>query len=249
MLHASVAAGYESPTLGELAYRPDGAAGFNSALRGQRSRQFELGSKWRASGMELDVALFGIRTQDEIGVQTNSAGRATFQNVGRTQRRGLELAGAAPLPFGWRAQAALTVLQARYADGFLTCTAVPCTAASVAVPAGNRIAGTQRGSLWLEVQTPRFAGAQFALEWRASAGTAVNDLNSELAPGYGVFNLRLSHRSELGDGWALEGLARLDNLADKVHVGSVIVNDANGRYYEPGAPRSALLALRLLRKY
>ena len=146
-------------------------------------------------------------------------------------------------------QAALTLLRARYEDGFLTCTAVPCTAANVAVPAGNRIAGRQRGSLWLELQTPRFAGAQFALEWRATARSAVNDLNSEFAPGCGVVNLRLSHRTELGDGLALEWLARLDNVADKVHAGSVIVNDANGRFYEPGAPRNGLLALRLIRKY
>jgi MYXO-CTERM domain-containing protein len=28
-----------------------------------------------------------------------------------------------------------------------------------------------------------------------------------------------------------------------VHVGSVIVGDANGRFFEPGAPRNTLLAL------
>jgi hypothetical protein len=29
-------------------------------------------------------------------------------------------------------------------------------------------------------------------------------------------------------------------------VGSVIVGEANGRFFEPGAPRSGLLALRLV---
>lgn len=250
MLHASAASGYESPTLGELAYRPDAGAGFNTALRGQRSRQFEIGSKWRGeAGFELDAALFGIRTLDEIGVQTNSGGRSTFQNVGRTARHGLELAAASALPAGWKAQASMTLLKASYSDGFLTCTSIPCPAASVAVPAGKRIAGTQRGSLWAEVQTAPYASGQFALEWRASARTAANDLNTEFAPGYAVFNLRWSHRAEFGDGFALEALARIDNLTDKVYAGSVIVGDANGRFYEPGAPRNALLSLRLLQRF
>jgi iron complex outermembrane recepter protein len=37
---------------------------------------------------------------------------------------------------------------------------------------------------------------------------------------------------------------RVDNLFDHSHAGSVIVNEANGRFFETGAPRHALLALR-----
>ena len=45
-------------------------------------------------------------------------------------------------------------------------------------------------------------------------------------------------------GQRLELLARVDNVSNRRHVGSVVVNDANGRYFEPAAPRSALLSLR-----
>ncbi len=55
--------------------------------------------------------------------------------------------------------------------------------------------------------------------------------------------------TRLGDGVTLELLARLDNAADRVYAGSLIVNDANGRYFETGAPRSALLSLRVLRAF
>jgi iron complex outermembrane receptor protein len=51
------------------------------------------------------------------------------------------------------------------------------------------------------------------------------------------------------DGQRLELLARIDNLADRRHVGSVIVNDANGRFYEPAPPRNALLSLRWSRPW
>jgi len=43
---------------------------------------------------------------------------------------------------------------------------------------------------------------------------------------------------------ALNLLARIDNVADRGYVGSVIVNDGNGRFFETGAPRAFLLSLR-----
>ena len=95
-LHASVARGFESPTLGEVAYAPttQTGGGFNKSLAGQTSRQTELGSKWRMAQGSLDATLFTADTDNEIGVQSNSGGRSVFQNVGRTHRHGLELAGA-----------------------------------------------------------------------------------------------------------------------------------------------------------
>ncbi len=249
-VHASAARGFESPSLGELAYRPDGSAGFNSALQGQTSRQFELGSKWRSQGLSLDAAVFDIRTANEIGVQTNSGGRSTFQNVGATKRSGLELGVATQVLAALRVQASASWLQAQYSDGFKTCAAIPCLAANVVIPAGNRISGTQRASGFAEVAwRPSPTLGEVGLEWRTVAATVANDLNTEQAPGYAVWNLRWSGKLNLGGGDVIEALARVDNLADRHYVGSVIVNDGNGRFYEPASPRSLLLSLRWLRRW
>jgi iron complex outermembrane receptor protein len=144
---------------------------------------------------------------------------------------------------------ALTLLDATYRDGFLACAGVPCTAPTVPVPAGNRIAGTQRGNAFAELVWQPAGATELALEARAASATAANDTNTQFAPGYALINLRASQRYPLGDGMALELLARLDNVTDRVYSGSVIVNDANGRYFETGAPRSALLSLRLSRAF
>ena len=247
VLHASVARGFESPTLGELAYSADNS-GFNKTLQGQTSRQAELGSKWRSPALDVDATLFLVRTDDEIGVRTNTGGRSSFQNVGRTKRHGAELAGTWRPATGLKLQAALSWLQAEYADGFSTCTSAPCPTATnpaVAVPAGNRIAGTQRALAWAQAawRTGPLDG-EWALEWRASARTMANDLNTAAAPGYALAHLRWSGRLALGAADSLELLARVDNLFNRAHVGSVIVNDGNGRFYEPGAPRSLLLSVR-----
>lgn len=254
-LHAAAALGHESPTLGELAYRPDGASGFNTDLKAQTSRQIELGAKWREGALSLDATVFHIATDDEIGVATNAGGRSSFRNVGATRRWGLELGGAWRMQPGLRAQMALSLLHASYQDGFRTCTGVPCTLSSAtntaAVAAGNRIAGTQPASGFVELAgvAPWSVDGEWGLEALARGRTAVNDLNSDFAAGHALFSLRYRHRWTLDAEGALELLARIDNLADRRVVGSVIVNDANGRHFEPAAGRSALVSLRYSRRF
>ncbi|UXH80555.1 TonB-dependent receptor family protein [Roseateles amylovorans] len=245
LLHTSIGRGFESPTLNELAYRADGLGGFNTALKPQKSLQQELGLKWRRGTLALDATAFHVTTRDEIGVLTNSGGRSSFQNVGRTRRSGAELSAAwQPAP-AWRTQWAVSTLKARYRDAFLTCTGTPCAAANVPVASGNRIAGTQGGSAFAELAwKPAWASdTEGAMEWRGVKRTAVNDINSEWAAGYGLVNLRLSQAWRVGHGqWSLT--ARIDNLADRRYVGSVIVNDGNGRFYEPAPGRSFWLGLK-----
>ncbi|MFM2052273.1 MAG: hypothetical protein RL456_310 [Pseudomonadota bacterium] len=254
-LHVAAARGHESPTLGETAYRPDGTSGFNTDLKAQTSRQVELGAKWRAGGLSVDATLFRIDTDDEIGVATNAGGRSSFRNVGRTERWGAELGGAWRIRPGLRAQMALTLLHADYADSFLTCTGIPCTLTSTTntatVAAGRRIAGTQPASAFAELAwiTPWNPDGELGLEWRAQGRTAVNDLNSDFAPGHALVNLRYSHRWLIGDDAALNLLARVENVADRRVAGSVIVNDGNGRHFEPGAPRHLLVSLRYQRRF
>ena len=249
-LHVSAGRGFESPTLNELAYRADGTSGFNSNLLPQTSQQLEAGVRWNLGDLNLDATMFQAKTANEIGVLTNTGGRSSFQNVGRTQRQGLELG------LGWqvfkslRWQLALTTLNATYRDNFLTCASAPCTAPTLPVPSGNRIAGTVSKNAYSELAWQPWADqpTRFALEWRAQGRMPVNDVNSDFAGGYGEASLRASHTWLLGQNAAtdrkLELLARIDNISNRSHVGSVIVNDGNARFFEPAAPRSALLSLR-----
>lgn len=203
MLHGGAARGFESPALTELAYRPDGGGGFNTDLKPQHSRQFELGTKWRGNDASASAAVFLTETSDEIGVLSNTGGRATYQNVGRTRREGAELAASWQAVPTLRLQAAATLLRAHYLDRFQTCAVAGCPSAAnprVPVAAGNRIAGTQRGSLWTEaVWRSAPVPGELSLEWRASAPTAANDTNLVFSPGWALLNLRWSYRLALAD--------------------------------------------------
>ena len=246
-LYVSAGQGFESPTLNELAYRPDGSTGFNTTLQPQTSRQLELGAKWRddAIGLGIEAALFRADTDDEIGVLTSAGGRSTYQNVGSTRRSGAELGLRWQPHSDWRAMLAMTYLDATYRNSFETCQAVPCTRPEdrVSVPAGNLIAGTMARSAFASLAWRALANTELAVELRYQGSMPVNDLNSDFSPSAAIAALRLSHSFALGPG-TLSMLARLDNLTDRVYAGAVIVNDSNGRYFETAAGRTALLSVR-----
>ena len=243
-LYASAGRGFEAPTLTELAYRADGSSGFNDQLDAQTSNQFELGSKWRDLdlGLGLEAAVFRTETRNEIGVDSNRDGRTTFKNVGRTRREGLEVAGRWNPDADWRAQLALTWLSARYRDSDLA-------------PAGNRIAGTTPRNAFAELAWrplslgAAWVGTEMAIDLRAQDRTMVNDTNTDSSGGFAVWGLRASKAFTLQQGLTVDLFGRVDNATDKVYAGSVIVNDGNSRFFEPGAPRTWLLGARLTARF
>jgi iron complex outermembrane recepter protein len=71
----------------------------------------------------------------------------------------------------------------------------------------------------------------------------VDDVNSEFADAYSVFNL-VAGLVQQGTGWRISEYVRSDNLTDRNYVGSVIVNEGNRRFYEPAPRRSVTSACR-----
>lgn len=233
-LYLSAGRGFETPTFNELSYRADGGAGLAFDLRPARSDNLELGLKWRAaSGAALEAAVFRVQTDDELAVARNSGGRSSFRNVGGARREGAEVSARLPLADAWSLQLAATWLDARFTDGFGQ------------VAAGAAIPGVARRQGWARLQW-RGQAWEAALEGVAISAVPVNDAGSEYASGHGLLHLEAA-RSWMAGGNRLRAFARVDNLLDRRHAGSVIVNEGNGRFYEPGAGRGLLLGLELRR--
>jgi iron complex outermembrane receptor protein len=246
-LYATAGRGFETPTLNELAYRPNGATGLNLALKPAHSDSVEAGVKTRfafASGnsLQVDAALFSTGTRDEIVTLSNVGGRATYTNAGRTQRRGVESSVDWRFADDWHLRGAWTVIDARYRDAFATCNATPCVVPTVLVPVGNRIPGVAGSSLYTELVYAPDVGWRAALEARRSGRVYVDDANSDSASRYAVVNGRVGYLWRVGR-WAVEGYARVDNLSDRRYAGSVIVNEGNGRFFEPAQGRAVLVGI------
>ena len=247
---ASLGKGHEIPTLNEVAYRSGGVSGFNNDLNAARSTSAELGLRLRAETVQWRATAFDIRTDDEIVVQNNTGGRTTFQNAGRTLRQGMELSGQ------WRTgpitlTSAYTRMRANYRDAFMTCatTGCPNVTPQVQVPTGNQIPGLPKHQLFAQAAWDTgWAGSRVTLEARHVGRVMVNDLNTDAAAAHTLFNMAVQFRQDQGD-WTLREFIRVDNLTDRKHAGSVIVNDGNKRFFEPGAGRKLLLGLDVQRRF
>jgi iron complex outermembrane receptor protein len=245
-LYASFGKGFETPSYNELGYRSDGQAGLAFDLRPARSRHLELGAKWQLSrALELDAAAFRADTRDELAVATNQNGRSTYRNVGRSRRQGVELSLNGELGADWRVVAGITHLDATFRDGFLTCTGTPCAVPATPVAAGSRLPGVPQDYGSLRLEHGADLGWREGLTISAVGAVTVNDIGSQRAAGYALFDLDAGYRFALGAHSTLLLSARVDNLADRHSIGSVIVNDGNGRYFEPGPTRSLMLGARL----
>jgi|CXWL01.1.fsa_nt_gi iron complex outermembrane receptor protein len=238
-LYANAGRGVETPTFAELAYRTTGA-GLNFGLAASRSRHLEAGIKTVIGGrLRLNAALFDITTRDEIAIESNAGGRSTFKNAGRTHRGGLELGASASLPYGFDALLAWTRTEAKFRDTFASVAGTP--AALVTVPAGSYLPGVPRSSLYAEVRWRHApSGFSAALEFQHKARVWVDDRNSEAADASNVTNLAAGFVQNSGQ-WRFSEYLRIDNLANRRYAGSVVVNDANLRFYEPAPGRNYML--------
>ena len=238
-LYANAGRGFESPTFAELAYRTTGA-GLNFGLNASRSRHLEAGIKaLLGERVRLNAALFDIVTRDEIAIESNTGGRSTFKNAGRTHRGGFELGASAALPYGFDAMLAWTRLGARFLDTFSSVANTP--AVPVTVPAGSYLPGVPRSSLYAELRW-RHAPSGFttALEFQHKARVWVDDRNSEAADASNVANFAAGF-TQLSGNWRFSEYLRVDNLANRRYAGSVVVNDANLRFYEPAPGRNYVI--------
>lgn len=244
-LYGAYGRGFETPTFAELAYRPDGSSGLNFALEAARTHNYEVGAKWRlGANTRANLALFNASTEDELVVATNSGGRSTFQNAGSTRRQGAELMLESEPLDRTRVQFAWTWLDASVREAYLACTGAPCTVPSTPVDKGNKIPGIPESALFAAVQWGGATGWHAGIEGRYLAAVPVNDVNSESAPSYGLLGLDAGY--VFAESWGrLRTFVRVDNLLDEEYIGSVIVNDGNGRFYEPGPERSVLAGLRM----
>lgn len=248
-LYANLGRGFETPTLAEMAYST-GNTGPNYGLVAARSRQWEVGAKWRGTHQQLDVAWFDTRSQGEIVPVATVNGRSVFQNVDNVRRRGLELGWRATWG-AWRPRASYTYLDASFGNAYTG-------AGGATVAAGNRLPGTARHQAQLALDYAPAPRWQVGATLNLSGAVYANDVNTARAPGYAVAGLHAAYRlgaGATGNGAAGAGpaagrapqwqlWARLDNVFNRDHAATLIVNDGNGRFFEPAAGRRLLVGLR-----
>lgn len=247
-LYANAGKGFETPTLVEMAYSPDGG-GFNLNLKPSTSYNYEVGAKaFLGMHTRANLALFHIKTDDEIVVANSNNGRSSYQNAGSTRREGFEFSVDSEFGAGFTGYASYAYLNAEYTDpycsGKVTSNKAQCSGPSVAwVNSGKDLPGTYSRTAYAELAW-KYApmGFSTALEGRAMSKVYVADTNNDSAPGFGTMSWRGGFNQSIRS-WKIAEFVRVDNLFDRHVIGSVKINDSNKQYFEPAANRNWLLGL------
>ncbi|MBC5098557.1 TonB-dependent receptor PqqU [Klebsiella sp. GB_Kp060] len=233
-VYLSAGRGFETPTINELSYRSDNQSGLNFGLKPSTNDTVEIGSKTRLGNGLLTAALFQTNTDNEIVVDSSSGGRTSYKNAGKTRRQGMELGLDQQFGESWRLKAAWTWLDATYRTN--VCDDASCN--------GNRIPGIARNmgyaSFGYQPEQGWYAGSDI----RYMSDIMANDENTAKAPSWTVVGLTTGYKWSYGR-MDMDLFGLVDNLFDREYVGSVIVNESNGRYYEPAPGRNYGIGLNL----
>ncbi len=231
-VYLSAGRGFETPTINELSYRSvDGSqTGLNLGLKPSTSDTVELGSKTRIGYGLLTAAVFQTNTDNELVVEDSSNGRSVYKNAGKTRRQGVEMSFDQQFAENWQMKMAWTYLDATYRNS-------TCDDTGSCTPSGNRLPGVAKNMGYASLAWAPEQGWHAGADVRYMGSIQADDENDAKAPSYTVVGLSSGYKFGW-DKWSLDLFSRVDNLFDKAYVGSVIVNEGNGRYYEPAPGRN-----------
>jgi iron complex outermembrane receptor protein len=237
-LNVFVAVGraFETPTFAELAYRPDGSPGLNFDLDAAVSTNYEAGLKaFIGDAGRLTATLFRSDTKDDIVTGPSPfPGRNTFVNAAKTRREGVELALQYGFGGGFDFGAAYSYTRGRF-DEFVNFAGDELS--------GRQLPGVPEHSLYADLSWLHApSGFSTGLEARITSKVYVDDANSDATDSYSVLNWHAGIRRTFGE-WTMRGFVRIDNLTDEDYVGSVVVNAANDRFFEPAPGRTYYVGL------
>ena len=238
-LYATLSTAFETPTTTELA-NPAGG-GFNPDLEPQRSTNYEIGVKANRDRNRFEIALFHIDVDDELTPfeLPSQPGRSFFENAGKSDRDGLELAYTRRLGAAIDASVAYTWSDFRFAR---------FTDADGNVFDGNRIPGIPEHLLRLGLSW--FGERGFNARWETiyHGELYADNANDVEIDAYHVTNLRLGHDRFMRD-WEFAAFVGINNLFDESYNNNIRINAFGGRYFEPAPGRNAFAGFTLRRKF
>jgi iron complex outermembrane receptor protein len=239
-LFANFGKGFETPTFIEAAFDTVAAGAAskpNLSLKPSESNNFELGTKaFITDNTQVNFNIFRITTKNEIVTDQTVSGRSSFTNANDTKRTGAELSINSDFNYGLSSYFSYSLLNAKFDSDFITKNGAN-------IQSGNRIPGTYRSQIYGELAWKyQPLGFTTAVEGRHNSKVYVNDINTDTASSYTIFNVRAGFEQNIAN-WKLKQYIRVENVFDKEYIGSVRINDSNSLFFEPASYRNYLLGL------
>lgn len=226
-LYANVGSAFETPTFTEFRDPNVPEQGFDPALEPQQALNVEAGIKGLfGPRLRYDLALFSIRTRDEIVQIASDPNR--FANAAKTRRGGLELGLEYRLDDAWSLSAAYTASRFRF-DRFTTAEGQSLR--------GKRLPGLPDHALFGELAWRDGLGRWVIADLIMIGSRYADNENTVDVAGHTVINLRAGWELDI-DACRIELFAAVNNLMDREWFSNIRIDAAGGRYFEPAPERN-----------
>lgn len=240
-LYANYGQGFETPTFVEAAYTTSGANSTpNLTLKPSESQNYEVGAKaFIGDNTRVNLTAFKTDTKNELVVKDTASGRSAYGNADKTKRSGIELSVDSQLPNNFSLYGAYTMLDATFESDY----SYTYNGITKNIKAGYLLPGAYKTQIYGEVawKAPS-VGFFSALEGVHNSKVFVDDVNSDAAPAYTIFNVRAGFQQNVSN-WRVSEYLRVENMFDKDYIGSIKVNDGNARFFEPAAGRNYMVGV------
>lgn len=256
--YATVARGFDVPTLGEITASADPTIGFNPKLEPKRLWNYEFGVKSLVGGrLFVDASVYHQAITGEL-LPRNAAVAGTnqtvtvYDNAGRSNHWGVELAASAFLTPDIDVGGSYTWSHFELSEFVGTVTGPTGTPQRVDF-SGNRLPGVPEHRVAGELRVRPLPGLQLGVtaEWqsRLFVDNANTTRGTLYVRGFGPNPSVTAVPFGQVDAWGLVHLAgsyriagqtlfvNVENLFDTRYVANATLNAANGRFYAAGAGR------------
>jgi iron complex outermembrane receptor protein len=246
--YLNVSTSFETPTTTELVNQQASVGGFNDGLDPQRAVNYEIGARGVAGPLTYSLAGFIGRIRDAIVPFTELGGRSLFTNAGRLKNDGLELG------LSGRVLQRLSLFgnytYANYRFDRYRVQRVVNNVVVIDTLDGKRLAGVPKAFIRLGLRAGPVGGVSLDVDHTLTSSIFADDANRLYVNGWGstpagtvpgmgagITNVRLSWEGRAGGAW-VRPFFGVNNLWDREYVGSVTINGALNRVFEPAPGRN-----------
>jgi iron complex outermembrane receptor protein len=254
-LYTSFGYSFDSPAKNEMD-SPDPGYIYNTEIKPQESRNFEIGIKGNRLKSEQDAfrkilfeaTFFNINVINEI-VPFEVFQEVYFRNAAESHRFGLEMGTIMEITRGLNLNVSYTYSRFKY-KAYQAATIEIDTAGNIIETdrdfSGNVVPSIPEHNLYASLSYSKviFRNLNGFVKgsYMGIGGMWVDDANTEKTDGYNLVNAVLGFEMKFG-GFNMLVSGGLNNIFDELYVGFTNTNSASKQFYEAGAPRNWFLTV------
>lgn len=256
-IYTSYSLSFDSPAKNELeSFDPTFL--YNSDLKAQETKSFEIGIKGNLVNREADylsrmlfeATFFNLNISNEV-VPFEVYNEVFFRNAAKTSRRGVELGSTIKIYKELLFTLAYTFSDFMYTDYSARSIEIDSLGNIIEIEkdfSGNIVPSVPVNNLFLSLSYAYPINEKIntfvKLSYQDISGLWVNDANTDKTKGYQLLNSVLGVDMKFGK-FNMQISGGINNMFDEVYVGFTNTNSADRRYYEAGAPRSYFSTLNI----